>query len=310
MKQSQQPPWTILRVLRWAREYLEAKGISEPRAAAEVLLAHGLGLRRIDLYLRHEQPLTSAELARFKSLLRRRLAREPTQYITGHQEFWSLDFLVSPAVLIPRPETEILVEEVVQFFRRAGQLHPLILEVGTGSGAVAVALARELPASRLIASDYTAAAVALARTNARRHQVADRLAFVVGDLLAPFRPSPVFDAIVANAPYIPTAELDQLAPEIRDYEPRLALDGGPDGLGVLRRLIAAAPDYLKPQGLLALEIGQDQYPAVEELLTATGVFPISRLRRDYQHLPRVVLAQRGATPPWATGERVPAPSEA
>lgn len=292
MTGSEGQPWTILRVLRWATDFLAAKGISEARAAAEVLLAHCLQLSRLQLYLQYDRPLQPAELACYKQLLKRRLAREPTQYITGHQEFWSLDFLVSPAALIPRPETEILVEAVLRFLKQSAADRPLVVDVGTGCGVIPVVLAKELPDGRFLGIDCSWEALELARTNARRHGVADRLLLIQGDLLAPFRPARRFAALAANLPYIPTAVWEQLPPEIRVYEPRLALDGGPDGLRVIRRLVAQAPAYLQPGGLLALEIGHDQSAAVSRLVEQTQAFDPPEILRDYQRWPRVVLARR------------------
>lgn len=292
MTEAEARPWTIMRVLHWARDYLRRKGISEPRASAEVLLAHCLGVSRLDLYLRHDQPLQESELACFKSLLKRRLAREPTQYITGHQEFWSLDFLVSPAVLIPRPETEILVEAVLRYLKPQAPALPVVLDVGTGSGIIPIVLAKEQPQGFYLGVDSSWEALQLAQRNVRRHGVASRITLIQGDLLAPCRPGPTFSVITANLPYVPTAVWEQLPAEIRDYEPRAALDGGPDGLTVIRRLLATAADYLKSEGLLALEIGQEQAPAVCDLLLATQAFAAPEVLRDYQHQPRVVLALR------------------
>jgi len=288
--------WTILALLRWTTDYFAQRGVSEPRASAEVLLAHVLGTRRLDLYLRHDQPLTEAELARFKTLVQRRLTGEPTQYLTGHQEFWSLDLRVSPAVLIPRPETEVLLETVLDLIRRPDS-PPVrwVLDLGTGSGALALALARELPEARVVAVDISPEALLLARQNARRHHVEPRLHLVRGDLCGPLKPGPGFQVIVSNPPYIPTADLPSLPPEIRDYEPRLALDGGPDGLAVLRRLAAQVHLHLAPGGLVALEVGLGQAPAVQALLAATAAYAATGCRPDYAGVDRVVWARRSGT---------------
>lgn len=298
MTAGQSPPWTILRVLRWAQSYLQKKGISEPRASAAVLLAHCLRCTRLDLYLRYDQPLSPDELDCYKRLLRRRLAHEPTQYITGHQEFWSLDFLVSPAVLIPRPETEVIIEAVLKYAADLpdGPANRRILDVGTGSGVLAVVLAKEVPQAQVVALDQSAAALALARENIRRHEVQDRVALVQGDLLTPLAPEPFFDIIVSNPPYIPTGEWEQLPADIKDYEPRLALDGGPDGLAVIRLLVAELHQLLRPGGLVALEVGQDQAEAVAQLLAQTQAYAPPRILSDYQRIGRVVTAQRQTDP--------------
>ncbi|MGQ9922146.1 MAG: peptide chain release factor N(5)-glutamine methyltransferase [Desulfobacca sp.] len=298
MTAGQVSPWTILRVLRWAENYLQRQGINEPRASAALLLAHCLHCTRLDLYLRYDQPLSAAELECYKRLLRRRLAHEPIQYITGHQEFWSLDFLVSPAVLIPRPETELIAEAVLKYAadRPHGSAGRRLLDVGTGSGILAVVLAKELPQAQVVAVDQSAAALALARKNIHRHGVQDRVALVQGDLLTPLASQPCFDIIVSNPPYVPTPDWEQLPADIRDYEPRLALDGGADGLAVLRLLAAAAHQYLRPGGLLALEVGQGQAETVAQLLTQTGAYGPVHIIPDYQRLGRIVTAQRRADP--------------
>ena len=237
--------WTILSLLRWTTDYFREKGVSEPRTSAEVLLAHALGLSRLDLYLRYDQPLSPEELARFKALVLRRRQGEPVAYLTGHKEFWSLDFQVGPGVLIPRPETEILVaasleaaKEIMAGSRGRGQgraaaasrlsepsppaLYEELggnfegrtgerrssawgVEIGVGSGAVVVALAKELPQMNWLALDLSAAALAVARGNARRHAVADRLHFLQGDLLSAIKPEARFALVVANLPYVPQA---------------------------------------------------------------------------------------------------------
>jgi len=288
-------PWTIVELLRWAADYFRDKGVSEPRASAEVLLANALGLSRLDLYLRHDQPLTPEELARFKTLVLRRRQGEPVAYITGHREFWSLDFLVSPAVLIPRPETEILVQAVLEVLKtenRKPKTENRGLDVGTGSGAVVIALARELPGMQWVAVDVSRAALDVARENARRHRVAQQIHFFQADLFAGLKPGFGFGAIVANLPYVPRGEWEQLPREIRSFEPPGALLGGEDGLDFIRLLAHRAPHYLRPRGWVALEVGAGQAPAVMELLEETGVYHRSAALPDYQGIQRVVRAQR------------------
>jgi release factor glutamine methyltransferase len=290
------PPtsWTILTLLQWAQTYLQSKGISEPRPGAEVLLAHCLGCNRLDLYLRHDQPLTDDELGCYKRLLKRRLAHEPTQYITGHQEFWSLDFLVSPAVLIPRPETELLVEAILEQTKRrepgAGAVR--ILDVGTGSGILAVVLAKELPQAQVMALDRSWPALQVARKNARRHGVDQQIAWVLGDLVEALALKAHFDVIMSNPPYVATTEWEQLPSDIKNFEPRLALDGGPDGLDVIRVLVPEMQQLLRPEGLLALEVGQGQAEAVKQLLADRGAYSPAEVKLDFQRIGRVVLARR------------------
>ncbi|MGQ9688692.1 MAG: peptide chain release factor N(5)-glutamine methyltransferase [Desulfobaccales bacterium] len=303
MNPSAPPVWTILALLRWATQYFSEKGVCEPRASAEILLAHTLGLSRLDLYLRHDQPLTREELARFKALVVRRRLGEPVAYLTGHKEFWSLDFLVTPATLIPRPETEVLVEAVVMAVgeRAKGQTpqvpgptppKTLAIDVGAGSGAVVVALAKELPEVQWVAVDLSAAALRVARENARRHGVAERIFFLQGDLLSAVRPKPGFGLIVANLPYVPRGEWEQLPGEIRDYEPPEALLGGEDGLDLIRTLAGEAHLYLLGGGWLALEVGAGQADQAAELLKNTKAYDTVKIIPDYQKIPRVVLSRR------------------
>jgi release factor glutamine methyltransferase len=290
-------PWTILALLRWTTGFFEEKGVAEPRASAEIILAHTLGLSRLDLYLRHDQPLTPEELARFKALIVRRRQGEPVAYLTGHKEFWSLDFLVNPATLIPRPETEVLVQAVLNVVEGAkgrGPLphKPLAIDVGVGSGALVVALARELPEFTWVGVDISAAALEVARENARRHEVAARVAFLRGDLLRQFKASPSFALMVANLPYVPRGEWQQLSKEIKDYEPKGALLGGEDGLDLLKQLCQQAHIYLQSGGWLALEVGAGQAGRVIGFLEETGAYDTLKSVDDYQAIPRVVLAKR------------------
>jgi len=301
------PQWTILKALRWTADYFRDKGLSEPRTSAEVLLAHALGLSRLDLYLRYDQPLTPEELARFKALVVRRRQGEPVAYLTGRKEFWSLDFQVAPGVLIPRPETEILVQtaleaakiflETAQKTKNRKQKTASLwgLEIGVGSGAVAVALAKELPRLHWLALDLCVAALAVARENVRRHGVLDRINLVRSDLLSGVKPRPWFALLAANLPYVPRAEWERLPKEIKDYEPPEALLGGEDGLDLIRTLIRQAPSCLLPGGFLTLEVGHDQAAAVVELLQQTGEFTGWETRRDLLGIPRVVLGRRSAT---------------
>jgi len=291
--------WTILKVIQWTAGYFSRKGIEQARAEAEVLLAHVLGMDRIQLYLRFDQPLSAAELAGYREIIRRRAAHEPTQYITGRQEFWSLEFEVTPSVLIPRPETELLVEKSLEFLESSGNSsdktpEPAIVDLGTGSGAIAVALAHERPSSRVIATDRSPEALAVAKRNAMRHHVEDRIFFAAMDLLSGFRPSsPLFDLIVSNPPYIGEAEFAGLAPEIARHEPAGALRGGGNqGLDIIRRIINNVPVYLKPGGMLLLEVGQGQPDLLRDELAASPHIDSFEFIRDYSGILRVVKLRR------------------
>ena len=287
--------WTILKILRWTTDYFREKGVSDPRASAEVLLAHTLGLSRLDLYLRYDQPLTTEELSRFKALMVRRRQGEPVAYLTGHREFWSLDFLVTPGVLIPRPETEILVSAAIEAAKDQRQtISSWGVEIGVGSGAVVVALAQELPQLNWLALDLSAAALAVARDNARRHGVVERLHLVRGDLVSGLKPGARFALMVANLPYVPRAEWEQLPKDIKDYEPPQALLGGEDGLDLIRVLTRQAHLYVQPGGCLALEVGAGQAELVLELLRQTGAYERLETVTDYQGIQRVVRARRGS----------------
>ncbi|MHB8067574.1 MAG: peptide chain release factor N(5)-glutamine methyltransferase [Desulfobaccales bacterium] len=297
MGETRQTPWTILEILRWTTGHFQEKGVAEPRTSAEVLLAHALGISRLDLYLRHDQPLTPEELARFKVLVLRRRAGEPVAYITGHKEFWSLDFKVTPAVLIPRPETETLVDAVLQVLRPETEngkqkTENLALEVGVGSGAIIIALARELPQMRWVGVDISGPALAVARENAARHDVADRIHFLRGNLLAPFKPGPRFQLLVANLPYVPRPVWEELPKDIKEFEPREALLGGADGLDLIKLLVQAAPGLLSPGAWLALEVADGQAQKVAAFMEKSGVYEQIEKIPDYLGIQRVVRARR------------------
>ncbi len=273
--------WTVLKILQWTEGYLRDKGIEGGRLDAQLLLAEILGLDRVGLYLQFDRPLEAAELAAFREMVRRRARREPVQYILERAEFWSLPLRVTPAVLIPRADTEVLVEEAL----RVGSAAEAILDVGTGSGAIALALASELTAARVQGIDLSPEALALAEYNARRNDLHGRVAFCRGDLRD--LPEGPWGLIVSNPPYIPAADIAALGPEVRDFEPRLALDGGPDGLDAYRRLAAQASDRLAPGGWLVVEVGIGQAEEVSELFLQSGLTEIFT-RDDYAGIPRVV----------------------
>jgi release factor glutamine methyltransferase len=256
-----------------------------PRLDAEVLLCAALSVDRAALYTRLSEPAADAVNGRFEVLLSRRLRREPLAYITGVQEFWSLPFAVTPGVLIPRPETELLVETVVEL--SAGRVSPLICEIGTGSSCVAVALARELPTAWIVATDISAEALAVARRNAAAHGVESRIDFVLSDLYGGFRERRKFEFVVSNPPYVSSE--DALSPELA-WEPRSALLAGTDGLEVIRPLLHGAARRLAPDGWLVMEFGCGQVEAVQGLAADAGFRPIS-VRSDLAGIPRALLAQ-------------------
>jgi len=273
--------WTLLRLLRWTTDYFTEKGIDNPRLDAELLLAHILQLDRVGLYLNFERPLNADELDVIRPLVKRRGQREPLQYLIGHTEFWSLPFAVTPAVLIPRADTEILVEEALNRAEGAGTL----LDVGTGSGAIAVSLASELPDWRMIGIDISVDALEVATRNADKNGVAGQVQFLRGDLAE--LPQQQYDLIVSNPPYIAEAEWDELMPEVRCFEPQQALLAADNGLECYRRLTAQAQSHLNPGGWLLVEIGWRQAAAVMQLFTDAGLQDVF-VRDDYAGQPRVV----------------------
>jgi release factor glutamine methyltransferase len=284
---------------------LEETGIDTARLDVECILAHALGWPRWQVILTPQRRLSAEEFSCYLSLLERREQREPLAYVLGKREFWSLDLSVAPEVLVPRPETETLVEAALAVW---GEMHATtasrepgapkaaarIVELCTGSGAVAIALAREMQAARILATDLSSRALRVARANADAHGVAERITFLRGNLWRAVNgqaPSGSVDLVVANPPYVPSAELATLMPEVQ-WEPRLALDGGADGLEVIREIVATSPDRLRIGGFLLLEVGTDQAEAVLALLAARGRFEAGRLFRDLAGRPRVVAARR------------------
>jgi release factor glutamine methyltransferase len=331
--------WTLLEVLRWTTTRFQQRHLPSARLDAEILIAAALGLGRVQLYVQFDRPLGPDELATIRGFVRRRQRGECVAYIVGKKEFFGLELAVDARVLVPRPETETLVDEAVSRWRErfpappdepravapadapetelaslaiddgaipsapsvqsapaapsAPGRVPRIADVGTGSGAIVVALGRQLPGSELFAVDLSPGALAVARANAERHGLS--VTWLEGDLAAPLDGHAPFDLIVANLPYVPSGELGSLAPEVR-AEPQLALDGGPDGLALVRRLVTAAPGLLAPGGSLVLEIGSGQADAARRLLEEAG-FTDARMRRDLGDIDRIVSARRPGPPP-------------
>jgi release factor glutamine methyltransferase len=297
-----QKSWNIKELLEVTADYLEKKEIESPRLSAEILLAHQLNIDRVKLYLSFDQPLHEKEVAGYRSLIKRRLGREPLQYITGVQEFWSLDFTVGPPVMVPRPETELLVEHLVALCHRdklAEGECARILDLGTGCGALAVAIARELETVAVWASDVSQEALDIAGLNAKRHGVEERIQFVLSDMWEGFsKLGPTFDIIVSNPPYINPDAMDTLPPEVRDHEPRQALDGGEEGMFYIRNIIEQAPKHLNPGGWILLEMDPEQTTKALGLIEENKSYGEKVRHKDYSHHHRVVMAQtsHGATP--------------
>ena len=288
--------WIIKDLLRVTADYLQEKKIDSPRLTAEILLSHQLDTDRVNLYLNFDQPLNEKDISGYRSLIKRRLFHEPIQYITGTQEFWSLDFMVDPQVLIPRPESELLVEQTVKLIgsNSAQQyLSPKILDLGTGSGVLAVSIAKELPQARIWATDLSHGALSIARYNAEKHGVLDRIHFLHGDIWEPIKSLDFgFDIILSNPPYVAKEKYDNLAPEIRDYEPRQALDGHEGGMYFIEKILQEGLNYLEPTGWLFVEMAPDQ--TGKALLLAKDIQGYSEITRskDYSHVYRIVMTRK------------------
>jgi len=283
---SQQRQWTVLDLLNWTRQFFEKKQITPARLEAEVLLAHVLECERIELYTGFDRVVPADKLAEFKRLIVERSQHRPTQYILGRVEFMSMEFIVNEAVLIPRPETEHLVEALVSRAREPADAK--ILDIGTGSGCIPISAAAQLPQAEFWAVDVSEQALAVARENAQRHNMAERIHFLHGDLFEPVA-GLVFDFIASNPPYVSESEWDELPPEVRDYEPRPALAGGPDGLEVYRRIIPLAEEFLLPGGRLLLELPAGKAQAVRAIAEESTRLCEEETIRDYQDIERVLI---------------------
>ena len=280
--------WTVGRLLTWTADYLKSRNAESPRLDAEVLLARVLSWERVQLYTHYDDEVGPHARGEFRALIRRRAEGMPVAYLVGRKEFYSLALAVSPAVLIPRPDSEFVVVEFLDFFKTAEA--PRCVDVGTGSGCLALACAHHQKSARFLATDINADALAVAAANAQSHGLADRVEFRKGDLLEPVENDGPFDAVISNPPYIATAVIPTLEPGVRDYEPHCALDGGKDGLQVVKRLIAQAVPLIKPGGCLILEIGSDQEAPVRDLLSAQPSLDPAPTVRDHANHPRVVRA--------------------
>jgi len=286
----QQQSWTIGRLLDWTSRYLVEKGSEFPRLDAEVLLAFALDCRRIELYTRYEEIAPEESRKRFKDLVRRRVEGCPVAYLVGRKEFFSLQFAVSPAVLIPRPESEFVVVECLRLAKEKPT--PRILDIGTGSGNLAIAVAHQHKGAQVTAVDISQDALVVAQANASRHGVADRISFVKGDLFSSLPKDLLFDFILSNPPYIAEEDLSRLPAGVRDFEPRLALDGGPGGYRVFDRLIKEAKNHLQLGGHLIIEIGTAQEAEARQRITAYSEYELAETICDAAHHPRVLSARK------------------
>ena len=287
---------TINEALTWAVKKLEEFKIPDAKAEAEFLLTHLLKRKRHELYLNSSLPLTEAEEEAFLSFIERRSNREPAQYITGETEFRGHAFKVTRDTLIPRPETELLIDEAIEAAGSFKSKALTIIDLCTGSGCIAVSTAVELPDSIVYATDISKAALVIAEENAKRNGVEGRIMFIEGDLFWPLRDTDFKGAhiIITNPPYVSEAEKESLAPEVKDFEPHAALFGGADGLAVIKRIITEAPDFLLPGGFLIMEIGWDQAEKVKGLLEADERYEGIKIRKDYGGVERIVVGRRKA----------------
>lgn len=285
--------WTVGKIIDWTTAHLKKHGSETPRLDAEILLAHARHCPRIQLYVHYNELLSEAERATMRDLVKRRAQAEPVAYLVGHREFFGLDFRVSPAVLVPRPETESLVLELIAAAKPVAI--PRILDLCTGSGCIAIAAAVNLPNAAVTATDVSADALAVARENADRHGALARIRFLEGDLFAPLMASDQFDVIASNPPYVSDTEMATLPADVRLHEPHQALRAGPQGLDVIARLIAGAGQHLAPAGVVLIEISPEQADAVTELVQQARAFDAPRLIKDSSGQPRVISFRRSAT---------------
>jgi release factor glutamine methyltransferase len=294
---AQDRPWTTLRLLNWTTEHFTKKGIDSPRVSAEMLLSHVLESTRIKLYTETERVASELERAAFRDLVERASKNEPVDYLIGKAPFFSMMLKVSPAVLVPRPSTETIVEHVLQHARRTpGFTDPLIADICTGSGAIAIALAKHLPSSRIIATDISGPALEIARENARDNKVDDRIEFRQADFLQAIT-SEKFQYLISNPPYISDAEWADVPPNVKDFEPTLALRGGPDGLKFIRPLIAEAHKHLLHPGQLLIEVAASHKDKVLDLCRQNPNLENGQILADHEGLPRVLVADRAPINP-------------
>jgi release factor glutamine methyltransferase len=289
--------WTIQKLLNWVTEYLATKGIESPRFSAELLLSEVLSLKRIELYTQFDKQVPRQQLDKLHELVKRAVLHEPVAYLTGKTEFYSLELEITSDCLIPRPETELLVQRAIEFLRTRSGIQ-YICDLCTGSGCIAVAIAKNFPEARVTATDISAAALEVAARNVEKHRLTEHVRLLCGDLFEPVIQQldvGQFDLIVCNPPYVSTAEYEKLDKNVKDYEPEFALLAGDDGLDVYRRIINKVDEFLKPGAALMLEIGFAQGSAVRELLEHTGVFSDIKIEKDYHNNDRVAITIKASS---------------
>jgi release factor glutamine methyltransferase len=288
--------WIIKDLLPVSIDYLKTKNIESPRLCAEILLSHQLSISRLKLYLEYDQPVGENDLNLYRAMVKRLADGEPIQYITGIQEFWSMDFIVNRSVLIPRPETEIIVERAIRIYNEnnyeeSPEIH--ILDMCTGSGAIAVAVASELKNAEIVAVDISKEALETARENITRHGMGDRISLLEGDLFEPFINNPkYFDIIVSNPPYVTKEEFKLLPRKIRNFEPEIALESGEDGLSHIRIILEKAHHHLNPGGWLILEMAPNQIEAVSKIVSSNDSYQDISVIKDYSSRDRVVIIRK------------------
>jgi release factor glutamine methyltransferase len=286
--------WTIQKLLNWVAEYLKNKGVDSPRLSAEILLSSVLGLKRIELYTQFEKIITEEQLTRLHDLVERAGKHEPIAYLAGKTGFYSLELDITADCMIPRPETELLVERAIEFLRtRNGK--QFVCDLCTGSGCIAVAIARNYPDCQIIATDISDAALSVAAKNDEKHGLKERIKLLCGDLFDPIMPQldvEKFDLIVCNPPYVSTAEFEKLGKNVKDYEPKLALFAGDDGLDIYRKIIERVGEFLKPDAALMLEIGYNQGQNVREFLEQVRIFAEITIEKDFNGNDRMIIAKR------------------
>ncbi len=283
-------PWTVRRILDWTTAHLEKHGSDSPRLDTEVLLAHARNCERIRLYTNYEDVVTEQERALMRQLVQRRANSEPVAYLVGKREFFGLDFYVDKNVLVPRPDTETLVIELVDEAQKL--TNPSVLDLCTGSGCIAISAAANCHNAKFLATDLSEPALAIAQKNASANELANQVQFLLSDCFEQIPSGTLFDIIVSNPPYIPDAEIEQLEKDVRQHEPRLALSGGRDGLDFYRRIIQQAGRYLKDQGLLMLEFSPEQETDLRTLFKATGEYTDVRVKADLAGRARVIIGQK------------------
>ncbi len=293
---SDKKTWVIKELLPVSIDFLKNKNIESPRLSAEILLAHQLNTDRLKLYLEYDQPVGENDLNQYRAMIKRLVDGEPVQYITGIQEFWSMDFIVNSSVLIPRPETEILVEQALKVYNeeyRDKNPDISVLEIGTGSGAIAIAIASELENTKISAVDISGKALATAKLNAAKHGMEDRIDFYEGSLFTPFeKDHQSFDIILSNPPYVTIKDYELLPEKIKNYEPKLALESGEDGLNHIREILEKAPAFLNPGGWIMLEMDPRQTDSALRIINSNIEYSSGKVIKDYSSKDRIVIARK------------------